>query len=207
MIDYHQHHVSTWPTSTASLPCYLQPKLNCFIILLIFSNRWWSWCGMVAAVAITRKVVLSNKTTSSASQMRQKWSKCDSNTRMFGIKQCTIFDQAYSKTSISTFAAILEEKHTAYRVSSQIDVRKAWMFNGSERFWSSVTRCSKIYAQKNSPHIHIQYPLSLNNERLTAASYLISLMFRYKIHLMYQTENAGFFWVGENSFQAWLIIV
>lgn len=73
---------------------YLHPRLNCLMILLIFSKRCKSWCSMVAALAITRNVVLSNSTTSSASHVRQKWSRCDSRMRILGIKQCTICDQA-----------------------------------------------------------------------------------------------------------------
>lgn len=73
---------------------HLHPRLNCLMILLIFSKRWASIWLILAALAITRKVDRSNRTTSSASHMEQKLLRWDSNVRILGIKACTMVDHA-----------------------------------------------------------------------------------------------------------------
>lgn len=72
----------------------LVQRLNCFIILLIFSNRCASGWWIDAEFAITRNVVFSNSTISSAPQMEQNVSKLACNSFMLGIKQWIILAQA-----------------------------------------------------------------------------------------------------------------
>ena len=60
------------------------------MMLEIFSKRCVSLCGMQVACAITRKVVLSNNTTSSAPQIVQYSFKCDSRRAVLGTREYTI---------------------------------------------------------------------------------------------------------------------
>lgn len=69
---------------------HLALRLNCLMILLIFSNRCTSGWLMVAALAMTRNVVRSNKTTSSAPHILQKLSRLLLKASIFGIRQCMI---------------------------------------------------------------------------------------------------------------------
>lgn len=87
-----------WVCTTVSIdsfPSNLVQRLNCFIILLIFSNLCASGWWMTAELAITKNVVLSNNTISSAPQIEQNESKLACNSLMLGIKQWIILAQAY----------------------------------------------------------------------------------------------------------------
>lgn len=65
-------------------------------MLLIFSNRCTSgWC-IDAELAITKNVVFSNKTISSAPQIPQKVSRLAWSALIFGIRQWIIFAHAYT---------------------------------------------------------------------------------------------------------------
>merc|ERR1712072_1317775 len=88
----------------------LQLSLNCLIMFEIFSKRSTSLCSLRVELEMTRKVAFSNMTTSSASQMFPNATSCSWRMSTFGMSVVTIVD------------------HALYSVSSQMDVRKHWIF-------------------------------------------------------------------------------
>lgn len=121
-----------------------------------------SGCSTRAALAITRIVERSKSTTSSASHISQKLSRCICNVSILGIKQCTIFDHAYKTTNVNNLwhepFVIKWIKLTAYRVSSHIDVGKTTGSNGSDSVCNSFFQCANNYSDNgvkmtNYPHV------------------------------------------------------
>eukprot|EP01139_Manchomonas_bermudensis_P000125 Amastigsp_a121_538.p4 type:complete len:113 gc:universal Amastigsp_a121_538:892-554(-) len=76
-------------TSIASklAPFLRHESLNCLTILETFSKRWSSRCAVRVACEMTRNVARSKSTTSSASQMWQKFSRCASRTETLGTSE------------------------------------------------------------------------------------------------------------------------
>ena len=147
---------------------YLQLSLNCLIMLEIFSKRWTSGWSLRVDCAMTRNVDRSNRTTSSASQMEQKFCRFVDSTLTLGINACTMDDQACggappeqsqraSATALCALGGTRERacdvaalsRHAAasptlYSVSSQMDVQKMVGSSGSDRRRSSVSRSLAI---------------------------------------------------------------
>merc|ERR550537_1196360 len=91
------------------LACNLpHDNLNCFTMLDTFSKRCWSCIEPRVWLEMTRNVLSSKSTTSSASHSVQIHSSWLDSLSMFGIIEFTMVDQAL------------------YSVSSQIDVGKHW---------------------------------------------------------------------------------
>lgn len=108
----------------------MQESLNCLMIFEIFSNLCWSSCCLASWWDMTKKVDLSNRTTSSACKVSQNVRRLPSRVLIFGSKKDTIWDQAL------------------YKVSSQIDVLKHSTSNRPSIFWTmSYCLCSKVWCR------------------------------------------------------------
>ena len=95
---------------------FLQESLNCFIMFDIFSNLCTSACitrCFSSQCAITRNVVLSKITTSSAPQISLNCFRCSSRIAVLGTNEYTICDQA--RYSVSS--QMLLGKHRTFKSS------------------------------------------------------------------------------------------
>lgn len=102
----------------------MQESLNCLMILLIFSKRCISSCFFASWWEITRKVDLSNSTTSSAFKVLQNYSKFFSRVFTLGRRKYTIWDQALYK--VSSQMEVLKQSTSKPLVFSIIFIRFSW---------------------------------------------------------------------------------